>query len=80
MKTTGKYYAKKYKCTACGKEKDIKTNHYGNVYETCNCGNANWVCLKKCPKSMQKPADWQQVQIGDICNLQMLEGGKLVIK
>lgn len=35
LKTTGKYSIKPYECTCCGHEKEIGTNHFGEVYSRC---------------------------------------------
>lgn len=33
---------KKYKCTVCGHEEEIQTNHYGDVYSACkDCGDSS---------------------------------------
>ncbi|MBF0553228.1 MAG: hypothetical protein HQK96_01580 [Nitrospirae bacterium] len=74
MKTTSKYSMKKYRCTSCGHESMIGTNHYGQIYPRCkNCG---WkhpldvgqvhVCLEKVPKGMGVPEPWKRIRLGDV--------------
>ena len=70
MNTTGKYTHKKYKCTSCGHESMIGTNHYGECYPRCiNCG---WkhprelgqvhVCLEPLPEDWEAPEPWKLVK------------------
>lgn len=70
MKTTSKYGLKRYRCAHCGREHEVGTNHYGEVYSPCPNGfclsrrpviNATYqppkhVCLEKLPKGMFRPA------------------------
>jgi len=78
VKTTEKIRYKRYRCKACGFEKMIDTNHYGECY---SLGRLNhcpkcppmeptvWVCCEEPPEGMGKPAPWRQVKLGDICEI-----------
>ena len=74
MKTTGTYSEKLYRCTLCGHEYLLGTNHWGECYPKCkNCG---WkrpmemgqvhVCLETAPEGYEKPEPWKQVKMGDL--------------
>ena len=78
MKTTSKLCYKSYKCSECGFQKDIQTNHYGECYSLGNYNHCQkcapyklttWVCQLPCPADMQKPAPWKIVKFDDICEI-----------
>jgi hypothetical protein len=64
---------KPYKCKACGHEKEIQTNHYGECY---SWGNYNtcpscapykrpntWVFNGELPNNEQVPESWTKVSL-----------------
>ena len=79
--TTGKYSIKKYKCSRCGREEQIGTNHWGACYPRCK--GCSWkypmdpivvmVCLEPVPEGYGTPAPWKKVKLGDVCDI---KGGK----
>lgn len=79
MKTASTLCYKPYKCSQCGFEKQIQTNHFGECYSLGNynaCPNCapfkrptTWICQLDCPPDMQKPAPWKIVKLGDICEI-----------
>ena len=63
MKTTGTYSHKPYRCTKCGREEKIRTNHWGECYpycKTCRMQTA-WECLEPVPEGYTKPEPWKTV-------------------
>jgi len=77
MKTTGKYSMKRYRCTTCGHESLIGTNHWGECYPRCTaCGWKNPMmmgmvheCLEPLPEGYAKPTPWKMVRLGDVCEV-----------
>ena len=71
MKTTGKYSLKPYKCSGCGAEQEIGTNHWGECYPHCNFCNKQtvWKCLAEVPEGYTTPEPWKFVKLGDICEI-----------
>lgn len=70
LPTTGKYYAKPYKCSGCGKEEMHGTNHWGSIYPMCKvCRETHWVCLEPVPEGYGVPEEWKKVRLGDICEI-----------
>lgn len=65
---TGKYSTKPYKCTGCGQEVEIGTNHWGEVYPNCYvCGKPTvWKCLESMPKGYSEPPRWQTAMLIDL--------------
>ncbi len=68
---TGKYTCKTYRCTGCGTEKQIGTNHWGQCYPY--CGKCNtitvWECLEPVPDGYGVPEPWKLVSLGDVCEI-----------
>ena len=75
--TTYKFTQKKYRCTECGHESMMGTNHWGECYPRCKkCG---WKypmqmgqvheCLEKPPKGYGIPEPWQMVKLGDVVEI-----------
>ena len=72
--TTGKVSSKLYKCTRCGHESMISTNHWGEIYP--RCSKCSWknpmdpfvthVCLEEMPPGYDKPEPWKKVKLGDL--------------
>jgi DNA-directed RNA polymerase subunit RPC12/RpoP len=72
--TTGKVTSKLYRCSRCGHQQHISTNHFGECYSwgrvnTCpKCspwakypefgGATTWECGEPLPEGMDKPAGW----------------------
>ena len=75
--TTGKHSQKRYKCTRCGHERLLGTNHWGECYPTCpGCSWKNpmasyvaHVCLEDCPETHDQPEPWELVKLGDVCEI-----------
>lgn len=75
--TTGTYSVKRYRCTRCGYERCIGTNHWGECYPTCpHCSwkhprepQAVHECLEPCPSTHDKPEPWKFVTLGDIAEI-----------
>ena len=76
MATTERVRKKAYACKACGHEKELETNHYGECYSfgtytMCpNCHDAEqvtvWVCQEAPPEGMGVPEPWRRVRLGDL--------------
>ena len=75
--TTGKHTYKLYRCTECGHESKIGTNHWGKCSPRCpQCGwkrpmeaGQRHVCLEECPLTHGTPEPWETVKLGDICDI-----------
>jgi hypothetical protein len=75
--TTGKYSHKKYRCTRCGHESMIGTNHWGPCYPFCK--GCSWshpmqpqsghICLEAPPEGMGIPQPWVFAKLGDIAQI-----------
>ena len=77
MQITGKITDKRYKCTSCGHEHTLSTNHYGETYGCCpSCGwkhrlgPGRHVCLETLPEGWGTPAPWAIIKLGDLCAIQ----------
>ena len=68
MKTTGKYSHKLYKCSECGHESSLGTNHWGECYPRCpKCGKQTiHKCLEPILEGYGIPEPWKMVKLGDI--------------
>lgn len=71
--------AKAYKCSRCGFEKQISTNHFGECYSlgTYNAcpacppwakypqfgGSTTWVCQEKPPEGETIPPPWKKITV-----------------
>jgi hypothetical protein len=67
---TGKYSIKPYRCTQCGNESEIGTNHWGFVYSRCRiCGNTEHECLELVPEGYGIPEKWKKVKLGDLVEI-----------
>lgn len=77
MPTTGKYSHKQYKCRRCGAIESHGTNHWGAIYPRCkSCSWKNPMspqvtmdCLEPIPEGFDKPEEWKQVKLGDVCEI-----------
>lgn len=71
MPVTGKYSMKLYKCSKCETEKQIGTNHWGDIYPYCKkCNHITiWNCLEPMPKGYTKPEPWKICKLGDIVKI-----------
>ena len=71
MKTTGKYSKKPYRCTGCGQEVEMGTNHWGEVYPNCHVCNEPtvWECLEECPEGYEKPEAWKRVKLEEVAKI-----------
>ena len=77
--TCEKMRSKRYRCSECGHEKEIQTNHYGECYSFGNynrcpkCPTYNgptiWVCQEQPPDHMDKPEPWKIAKLGDVVNI-----------
>jgi len=80
-KTTGKYSMKRYQCMRCGRIEMQGTNHWGEIYPTCqDCSWKNplapqsaWKCLEKMPKGYKLPPKWEFVRLGDIAKVKIIK-------
>ncbi len=52
---------KTYKCSKCEAEDNIETNHYGELYLTCNhCRELTiWNCIDEVPDDAWVPTLWE---------------------
>ena len=68
---TGKYSTKPYKCTGCGQEVEIGTNHWGEVYPNCyQCQKPTvWECLEPMPEGYEKPEQWKIVKFAQVAEI-----------
>ena len=76
-KTIGKSSRKRYRCTECGHESLIDTNHWGECYPRCT--KCAWKhpaqigqvheCLEPLPEGYSKPEPWKFVTLGEICDV-----------
>lgn len=77
LKTIGPYSMKRYRCTRCGNVEMHGTNHWGEIYPSCNkCSWKNpldpspiWKCLEKMPKGYKRPTPWKKVKLGDVAEI-----------
>ena len=75
--TTGKHSQKMYRCNRCGKRSLHETNHWGNIYSSCNdCSwkhplqsQATHQCLEHCPDTHIPPVKWSMVSFGVMENV-----------
>jgi DNA-directed RNA polymerase subunit RPC12/RpoP len=75
--TTGKYSQKRYRCCDCGHEREVGTNHWGEIYGKCPaCGwkqpmrmGGRHECLEPVPEGMGVPEPWIEVKLGDVCEI-----------
>jgi len=76
LPTTGKYTHKAYRCKECGHEREVGTNHWGDIYS--DCPACSWKrpgqvtvseCLEDMPPGFAKPAPWRIVRLGDIAEI-----------
>jgi len=72
-RTTGKYSYKLYRCTTCGLEKELGTNHWGECYPACSiCRKQTvWECLEPLPEGYTRPDPWKFVKLGDVADILM---------
>ena len=59
---------KPYKCTGCGTEKEIRTNHYGQCYPYCSvcCRPTVWECAlpkEEWPDDAWVPEPWTMMTL-----------------
>ncbi len=88
MKTTSKYSIKRFQCQECGHISKEGTNHYGEIYIRCtNCGwkkpmqiSMVHKCLDPLPEGMGIPEPWKSVNLGDICEIVVVEIGQTLKK
>lgn len=84
--TTEQIRLKTYRCSRCGAETQIETNHYGQcyslgTYHVCpRCPPftrpTTWICCEPCPPHMEPPADWKIVKLGDLCEVKITKPEK----
>ena len=69
---TGKYSQKPYRCTQCGRQEMVGTNHWGEIYPWCqHCNTITvWECLEPMPEGFTKPAPWRICKLGDVCTVE----------
>ena len=82
-KTTGRYSHKMYRCTRCGREESHGTNHWGDIYPSCDCcswknpldPSSAWECMEEMPEGYEKPEPWKKVKLGDIAEIVEIKKG-----
>lgn len=78
LKVTGPHLSKRYRCTRCGHEMMIMTNHWGECYSfgRSNCcpkcppykkypeygGSTVWECVEPPPPGYGKPEPWKAIK------------------
>lgn len=74
--TTGPYSVKLYQCNHCGHDRNVGTNHWGEIYSS--CPNCSWkrpldatvsTCLEPAPEGYGLPEPWTIVKLGDIAEV-----------
>ena len=70
MPTTGRLSNKPYECE-CGYEKEVQTNHWGEVYLRCPvCRRLTaWKCNEPVPAGYGIPEKWKIVKLKDIADI-----------
>lgn len=74
---TEKVRLKAYTCARCGHEKEMSTNHYGQVYDRCNACSwkhplepiVTWECQEEPPPHMQRAPDWTRTTLGGLLRM-----------
>ena len=76
LPVTSKLSWKPYECE-CGYEREVQTNHWGEVYDRCPCCRniVAWKCNETPPAGYGVPEKWKIVKLSDVA--EVIEGGKL---
>ena len=77
LPTTSRVSVKLYRCTRCGHESKHSTNHWGDIYPTCDgCSWKNPMqpqtimeCLEPMPEGFRKPEPWKFVRLRDVADV-----------
>lgn len=75
--TTGACSSKPYRCTHCGHERQVVTNHWGEIYSPCPA--CSWkrpgqatvsTCVEPVPEGYGVPEPWKIVKLGDVADIE----------